>query len=160
MSITLGIDPGLQGALCWMDERGEVIQLEDIPVLLEGKKKSIDAFAMAELLRNHKPTHAVIELVGARPTDSRVGAFTFGRNTGALEALIMAQGIPMMRVSPIVWRRFAGLPAGIGKEASIAAALRLHPSARSMLEGKQARHDRGDAVLIASWYRQNRLHPR
>ena len=153
--ITLGIDPGLQGALCWMDERGEVIQLEDIPVLIEGKKKSIDAFAVSELLRNHTPTAAVIELVGARPTDSKVGAFTFGRNTGALEALIMAQGIPMMRVSPITWRRYAGLAAGIGKEASIAAALRLHPSCRPMLDGKQARHDRGDAVLIAGWYTAN-----
>ena len=51
--MTLGIDPGLQGALCWMDERGEVIQLVDIPVLAEGKKKSIDAFAVSELSLIH-----------------------------------------------------------------------------------------------------------
>ena len=153
--MTLGIDPGLQGALCWMDEHGEVIQLEDIPVLIEGKKKSIDALAVTGLLMRNKPTAAVIEAVHARPTDSKVGAFTFGRNTGALEALIMGAGIPLMRVSPITWRRYAGLPAGIGKEASIGAALRLHPSCRPMLEGKQARHDRGDAVLIAGWYTAN-----
>ena len=151
--MTLGIDPGLSGALCWMDGNGEVIQLEDIPVLLEGKKKSIDALAVAGLLMRNKPTHAVIEAVHARPTDSKVGAFTFGRNTGALEALVMGAGIPLTRVSPITWRRFAGLGAGVGKEASIAAALRLHPSARPMLEGKQARHDRAEAALIAGWYR-------
>ena len=156
MMTILGIDPGLSGALCWMNGAGDVIQLEDIPVFNDGKgKKSIDALALTTLLIDKRPTHAVIEAVHARPTDSKTGAFTFGRNTGALEALVMGAGIPLMRVSPITWRRFAGLMAGVGKEASLAAALRLHPSCRPMLEGKQARHDRAEAVLMAGWYLAN-----
>ena len=151
--LTLGIDPGLAGALCWMDGAGNVLQLVDTPILDEGaRKKSIDAVTLAGLLTAHMPTHAVIEAVHARPTDSKVGAFSFGRNTGALEALVMGAGIPLTRVSPITWRRYAGLAPGVGKDASIGAALRLHPTARPMLEGKQARHDRGDAVLIAGWF--------
>jgi len=156
MMTILGIDPGLSGALAWMNSSGEVMQLEDIPVFNEGKrKKAVDALALTALLIDRRPTHAVIEAVHARPTDSKTGAFTFGRNTGALEALVMSAGIPLMRVSPIVWRRFAGLAAGVGKDASLAAELRLHPSCRPMLEGKQARHDRAEAVLMAGWYLAN-----
>jgi len=150
--LIVGIDPGLMGALAWLDDAGNVLGVADLPVLVEGKKKSIDAPELARLLIRHgQPHRAFIEMVGARPTDSRTGAFTFGRNLGAIEALVMAANIPMMRVSPITWRKAAGLVAGVGKEASLAAALRLHPSARPHLEGKLARHDRGDAILIASW---------
>ena len=151
--VCLGIDPGLMGALCWMDaSTSAVLHIADLPVTVEGKKKSIDAVAFMALLKRHpRPCRAVVELVGSRPTDSRPGAFTFGRNLGAIEALIQAHEIPLQRVAPLTWRKAAGLVAGVGKEASLAAALRLHPSARPFLEGKQARHDRGDAVLIASW---------
>ena len=154
--LILGIDPGLQGALAWMDAGGTVLQLEDIPVLSEGKgKKAIDALGITAMLTARRPTHAVIEAVHARPTDSKTGAFTFGRNTGALEALVMGAGIPLQRVAPVTWRRCAGLAPGADKLASLAAAMRLHPSCRPMLEGKQARHDRAEAVLNAGWYAVN-----
>lgn len=148
----IGIDPGLSGAIALMyADTGEVIALDDLPILIEGKKKIIDAALLAALIARHEPSAAIVEIVSARPTDSRPSAFTFGRNIGAIEAVIMAAGIPMVRVAPVTWRKAAGLPTGAGKDASIAAALRLHPSARRFLTGKQARHDRGDAVLIASW---------
>jgi len=44
---------------------------------------------------------------------------------------------------------FEAAPAGV-HTARLAAALRLHRSARPFLEGNLARHDRGDAILIAS----------
>lgn len=148
----LGIDPGLHGALAWVATDGAVLDLADLPLLDEGpRRKSIDAVRLAALIRRHEVAHAVIENVHARPTDSKVGAFTFGRNLGALEAVILAAGLPLSRVPPITWRRWAGLSAGASKDASIAAALRLMPSSRRWLEGKQARHDRADAVLIAAW---------
>jgi hypothetical protein len=144
----LGIDPGIHGALAWITGDG-VIDVADIPLLDEGpRKKSIDAVALSRLIRRHEAHAAIIEAVHARPTDSRVSAFTFGRNLGALEAIIMAAGLPLHRVAPITWRRWAGLAPGAPKEASIAAALRLAPSARPFLD----RHDRADAVLIGLWF--------
>jgi crossover junction endodeoxyribonuclease RuvC len=144
----LGIDPGLAGALAWMTEDGEIVEVADLPILDEGpRRKSIDAAALADLLASRPASRAVIEAVHARPTDSKVSAFTFGRNLGALEAIVMASGAPLARVAPIAWRRAAGLAAGVGKDASIAAALRLVPSARPFIK----RHDQADAVLIAWW---------
>jgi len=158
--LIVGIDPGLMGAMCWMDANtGEVLDVADLPIHLEGKRKSIDAVGFMELISTHPtPRLVVVELVGARPTDSKTGAHTFGRNVGAIEALVLAAHLPMTRVAPVPWRRAAGLPAGAEKNASLAAALRLHPSARPHLEGKLARHDRGDAVLIASWGLSNVRH--
>jgi crossover junction endodeoxyribonuclease RuvC len=148
----LGIDPGLCGALAWLRASGEVIDVADLPILDGGpRRKSIDAVQLAALLKRHRIARAAVEAVHARPTDSKVGAFTFGRNLGALEAVVLASGIPLDRVHPITWRRLAGLSAGVSKEASIAAALRLCPSARPFLDGKAARHDRADAILIALW---------
>ncbi|TXF13706.1 hypothetical protein [Pelomicrobium methylotrophicum] len=152
--IFLGIDPGLHGALAWIADTGEVIDVADVPLLDEGpRKKSIDAAALLALVKRHEAHMAVIETVHARPTDSKVAAFTFGRNLGALEAIIMAAGLPLHRVAPITWRRWAGLAPGAPKEASIAVALRLAPSARPFL----SRHDRADAVLIALFFNHRRL---
>jgi Holliday junction resolvasome RuvABC endonuclease subunit len=144
--LTLGIDPGLHGALAWAKD-GRILAVEDVPVLVEGRQKAIDAAWLAALLRGNKPDQAVIEQVGARPTDAKASAFAFGRITGALEALVMAEGIPLHRVAPVTWRRWAGLAPGAEKNASITAALRLCPSARPFL----TRHDRADAVLMALW---------
>lgn len=151
MTVTLGIDPGLAGALAWLAADGEVIDVADVPILDEGqRRKSIDAVALAALIRRHEAGRAIIEAVHARPTDSKVAAFTFGRNVGALEAVIMASGLPLRRVPPIVWRRWSGLAPGAPKEASIAAALRVCPSARPFLTAK-GHHNRADAILMAGW---------
>lgn len=144
--LTLGIDPGLHGALAWTKD-GRILKVEDVPMLCEGRQKTVDAAALADLLRKLKPDQAVIERVGARPTDAKASAFAFGRITGALEAVVMAEGIALHRVAPVTWRRWAGLPAGAEKNASIAACLRLCPSARPFL----TRHDRADAVLMSLW---------
>lgn len=144
--IVLGIDPGLHGALAWVED-GRVRHVEDAPVLVEGRQKAIDAARLAASIASHRADHAVIERVGARPTDAKASAFAFGRITGALEAIVMAAGLPLERVAPITWRRWAGLPAGAAKDASIAACLRLCPSARPYL----TRHDRADAILMALW---------
>lgn len=146
--IALGIDPGLSGALAWVTDKGEVLDVADIPLLDEGPRhKSIDAVRLSALARRHEAHAAIIEAVHARPTDSKVAAFTFGRNLGALEAIIMAAGLPLHRVPPILWRRWAGLAPGAPKDASIAAALRIAPTARPFLN----RHDRADAVLIGAY---------
>ncbi|QIK38108.1 hypothetical protein GWK36_09040 [Caldichromatium japonicum] len=144
----LGIDPGLAGALAWIGEDGAVLDVADMPILDEGpRKKAIDAAALSALVTRHPVRRAVIELVHARPTDSKVSAFSFGRNVGAIEAVVLAAGLPLARVHPVTWRRFAGLASGAPKEASIAACLRLCPSARPHL----TRHDRADAVLMGLW---------
>ncbi|MEO1767812.1 hypothetical protein [Thiobacter aerophilum] len=144
----LGIDPGLNGALAWLTPDGEVIDVADIPILDEGPhRRLIDAVALSALARRHRVRRAVIEAVAARPTDGKVAAFSFGRNVGALEAIITASGLPLFRVAPITWRRWAGIPANAPKNASLAAACRLCPEAREFL----TRHDRADAVLIGLW---------
>jgi crossover junction endodeoxyribonuclease RuvC len=149
--VTLGIDPGLSGALAWVED-GRVMDIADLPILNEGpRRKSIDPVELSALLKRYHVSRAVIEAVHARPTDGKAAAFTFGRNFGVLEAVVMAHGVPLIRVPPVTWRRWAGLPPAAPKEASIAAAMRLAPSARHCL----TRHDRADAVLMALWGAQH-----
>lgn len=145
---TLGINPGLNGALAWMTEDGEIVEVADLPILTEApRRKSIDVMALVELLARRPISRAVIEAVHARPANSNVSDFAFGRILGAIEALVMASGTPLMRVVPIAWRKSACLAAGVGTDSIIGAATYLVPSSRPFIQ----RHDHASAVLIAWW---------
>ena len=156
--VVIGIDPGLSGALALVEVRGLVLDVQDMPTLASGVKarRMIDAIALRDLLAQYAaafgPRHrlACIEQVSAQPTDGRTGAFGFGRSLGAIEAVALCTGLPLLRVLPAAWKRDAGIAAGAGKDASIEAALRLHPSVRPWLTRKKD-HGRADAVLIAAW---------
>lgn len=160
-SVVLGIDPGITGALALIGAGGAVVDVQDMPTLASGVKarRMIDAIALRDLLARYaiayhpRPLLACIEQVSAQPTDGRAGAFSFGRSLGTIEAVTLCAGLPLLRVQPAAWKRFAGIAAGAGKEASIEAALRLHPSARPWLTRRQD-HGRADAILIAAWAAQ------
>lgn len=67
--VTMGIDPGLAGALAWVAEDGEVIDVADVPLLDEGpRKKSIDAVALSRLIRRHEA-----HMAGARQAHGQQG---------------------------------------------------------------------------------------
>lgn len=158
-SVVLGIDPGITGALALIGAGGIVVDVQDMPTLASGVKarRMVDAIALRDLLLQYATARgnqiACIEQVSAQPTDGRAGAFSFGRSLGTIEAVTLCAGLPLLRVQPAAWKRFAGIAAGAGKEASIEAALRLHPSARPWLTRRQD-HGRADAILIAAWAAQ------
>jgi hypothetical protein len=48
--LTLGCDPGVAGALASIDDKRELLSVEDLPVISDGATKWIDASALLQRL--------------------------------------------------------------------------------------------------------------
>lgn len=158
-AVYLGIDPGLNGALCvlYINPAGELdgLRIEDIPTMdvpspsrKSGVKRVINEAALAHLIKSIGPVRAAfIELVGSRPNQSAQSTFTFGYSTGVLRGLLAANGIPVHQLTPKSWKGFYKIPSGAPKSVSIGLASRLFPAFASYFA--RAKDDgRAEAALI------------
>ncbi len=115
MTIILGIDPGLDGAVAILTTTGELLSITDMPTLHgEGAKnrRSVNPILLAEIIGKSNAIHAYCELTGPRPTDGSVGAFGFGRSKGQIEGVCAALSLPITFIAPVAWKRHAEIPAG------------------------------------------------
>ena len=140
--ITIGIDPGANGGIAWIDYNGKAC-VEKIPDTLQDlwellcditsyPKSSIDG-------RSYK---AYIEQVASSPQMGVVSAFSFGRGYGNLEMALTAVGIPFERVRPQVWQKALGCMTKGDKNVSKRKAQELFPD-------RKITHATADALLIA-----------
>jgi len=145
----LGIDPGNSGALALISSTGEYLDGADMPCVADGTKgrQTVNAVLLAALIRGWAPTCAYCEFVGARPTDAKVAAFSFGRCRGAIEGALGALRIPVTMLTVPTWRRAVGLPPGATKEMARGEAIRRWPAHAAMFA--RVRDDgRAEAALI------------
>jgi hypothetical protein len=76
----IGIDPGVHGAIAVLDERGDLLEVVDMPSTPEANGRSAtNAPLLAGILARTHARIAFCEFVGARPTDAKVAAFAFCR---------------------------------------------------------------------------------
>src|SRR5580658_5344685 len=122
----VGTDPGVSGALALMDDDGRLLGVEDMPVLEDGVKgrRTVNAILLASILKRWAPRHLFVELIGPRPTDAKVAAFSFGRCRGAIEGVCGALALPVTMLAVPTWRRAVGLPTGATKDQSRGEAIR------------------------------------
>jgi crossover junction endodeoxyribonuclease RuvC len=150
--ITVGIDPGLRGAVALVDHNGQLIDAWDLPVI--GKHITAAELASYEGWRSEPHRyHAVIEQVASRPGQSSVATFTFGHGVGTIEATFAVLGVPLTRVTPATWKKHYGL--GKDKNDSRRKATELWPT-RSALFARAKDDGRAEAALIALWYVQTK----
>lgn len=154
----IGIDPGLTGAIAFIDSRGCVV-VEDIPTVeLPGNgmvKRKVDGLALARLVRNHCPAaesatvvcEAVRAMGGQNNAVQTQGSLM--RTLGAIEAVFEVLRFPWQIVEPQTWKRFYGL--GADKAASMNTARTLYPTAPLKLA---KHHNRAEALLIAHYGRE------
>lgn len=153
MKLTIGIDPGLHGAVAVLDEEGVLIALSDFQIIEQGSLKWIDGnWFQTWLIQNVRgqPAHCVIEKVSAMPSQGVSSSFQFGVGFGSLLGVIQARHIPLTLVSSAMWKRDLGLHGKHqdGKKQALSRARLLWPTAELHL----AKHDgRAEALLIASW---------
>lgn len=155
MSLVLGIDPGLSGALALYDPEGGLLDVLDVPVIersmAKGRvKRSVDPYEAARLIDSWAPDIGlvVIERVGIRPGEGAVGAFSFGDGFGLLKGICYAHFFRVELVTPQVWRRSMGVKGD--KDESRARASQLLP--RSAGYWNLKKHDgRAEAALIAMY---------
>jgi hypothetical protein len=82
MTLHLGIDIGVQGAIAIVDQSGALLEIHDMPVLQDGPKgrRAINAPLLAQIVFASHADRAFVEHVSARPGEGAVGAFAFGRS--------------------------------------------------------------------------------
>lgn len=151
--IVAGIDPGLSGAVAFLDAAsGSVIDIADMPTLMLSRggkaKRELDAHALARLIGESVPGHAFIEQVGAMPGQGVSSVFSFGKSYGVVIGILAALGVPMTFVAPAVWKKALGVPAV--KDGARARASQLMPSVAS--QWPLVKHDgRAEAALIGHY---------
>lgn len=149
MTIACGIDPGISGAVAFLGDDPADALVIDMPTLMTTTgRRQVDAAALADLLREHGPALTLVERVSARPGEGAVGAFSFGHTLGSIVGVLGALGLPYSLVTPVSWKRAAGLPAHAPKEASISACVCLLPHTREHMTMVK-HHGRAEALLIA-----------
>lgn len=155
LRLTIGIDPGLSGALAVLAD-GEALEVHDMPTRKVGDWNEVDAARLTAMLRGIRGGHvgayvsACIEKVGARPGDGGTSAFRFGETYGRICGVLESLGIGYDRVVPHSWKRHYALT-GCDKDASRQLALKRFPRMADRLARKKD-DGRAEALLIALWF--------
>lgn len=145
----IGIDPGSSGAFVVLDATNQPIEWGFMPTLKLAKALRVNAPALAAMLRPFAGRAiARVELVGAMPGQGVSSMFSFGHATGVIYGVLGALEIEVSSVTPVVWKKAAGLPAGSDKEASRARGIHLWPAWRD-LDPKAKGQALAEAAMIA-----------
>jgi crossover junction endodeoxyribonuclease RuvC len=138
--ITIGIDPGANGAIAWIDERGKSC-VEKMPDTLQDLWELVVSISL-NAGTGGLGVRAYLEAVSSSPQMGVVSSFSFGRGYGNLEMALTAARIPFERVRPQVWQKAMGCMTKGDKNISKAKAQELFPD-------KKIIHATADALLIA-----------
>jgi crossover junction endodeoxyribonuclease RuvC len=151
--IIAGIDPGLSGAVAFLDATtGTVLDIADMPTLALARggksKRELDAHSLARLIGDRPIGHAFVEAVGAMPGQGVSSVFSFGKSFGVVIGVLAALEVPMTFVAPATWKRALGVPAA--KDGARARASQLLPAAAH--HWTRVRDDgRAEAALIGHY---------
>jgi Holliday junction resolvasome RuvABC endonuclease subunit len=153
-----GIDPGMTGAVALIDDSGQLLNIQDTPILLvkasTGNRTQFLESQMALLLRNitfHGDVRTCIENVHSMPKQGVRSVFSLGLGFGIWIGITAALHLSLERTEPAVWKKCMGLRSGADKAASVVLALRLFPTADLKLK---KHHGRAEALLIAEFLRR------
>ena len=140
--ITIGIDPGANGGIAWIDYNGKAC-VEKMPDSLQDLWDLIcDVTSYPKSSIDGRSYRAYLEAVSSSPQMGVVSAFSFGRGYGNLEMALTAAGIPFERVRPQVWQKALGCMTKGDKNVSKRKAQELFPD-------RKVTHATADALLIA-----------
>ncbi len=157
MTLTIGIDPGLRGAIAVLSPAGEIERLEDLPICRDRKLGWVDGGALQSFLIDAcagRPARAFVERVSAWPGQGVVSSFTFGSVLGSILSIVQARQLPIELLPPTAWKRALNLPAD--KKAALDMARLLFPTA-DLLVNRAELDGRAEALLIAHVGRRRAL---
>lgn len=138
----LGVDPGVSGAYALLSAGG-VATVDDLPVV----GNQINAGEWKRILAQLTPDTAVVEKVHSMPGQGVASTFRFGMACGLIQGVLLGAGVPVIDVTPNVWKKYFGL--NNDGERSRALACRRFPSLAGLARKKD--HNRAEALLIALW---------
>lgn len=142
--ITIGIDPGANGGIAWIDYNGKPC-VEKMPDSLQDLWELIcDITNYPRSTVDGRSYKAYIEQVHSSPQMGVKSAFTFGNGFGHLEMALTAAGIPFERVRPQVWQKALGCMTKGDKNITKRKAQELFPDIK-------VTHSIADSLLIAHY---------
>jgi hypothetical protein len=172
MKTYIGIDIGKKGAICVLSSDLSV-EFNKIPLI----KDQIDYAFLFDMIQNMQskcitssgmnPT-VVFEKLGVIFGSSKTTAFSMGYQSGAVEMMCIALGLPYVKVNAKDWQKemFQGVPeiTKTGKTSrdtkamALIAAKRLYPKTNLVFSGSKKEHDGlVDALLIAGYAQRKNL---
>ncbi len=157
--LIIGIDPGISGAICFM-EKGKIIDVIDMPSMADGKKnkKQVNGsqlFNEISSYTKHKSIEdikVIIEHVSAMPGQGVTSMFNFGQSFGILKGVCSAMNLSMHFVRPVKWKKHFNL-INSSKDASRTKAIEIFPYFSVNLSKKKDAN-KADAILIASYFEE------
>ena len=151
-----GFDPGAGGGLALLTDGGDLLAVDDMPVVEIRGRKRVAAAELARRVGEWAPRLAVIEQTGAMPKQGVSSTYAFGYASGLIEGVCAGMGIPVVFALPAVWKR--ALKVTADKGACRLMAQRLWPTHAASFAW--VRDDgRAEAALVgfygrAQWQRQ------
>ena len=157
--LIIGIDPGISGSICFLDN-GKILDVIEMPIMTDGKKnkKQVNGSQVYnEVIKRIKQfeknqIRVVIEHVSAMPGQGVTSMFNFGQSFGILKGICTAMQLPMYFVRPAKWKKYFNL-LNSEKDASRTRAIEIFPYFSSQLSRKKD-SNKADAILIASFYHE------
>ena len=155
--LIIGIDPGINGAICLFKD-GKIVDVFEMPKMAVGKKNKSQVNAsqifneIQKAVEGEDKTNviAVIEQVSAMPGQGVTSMFNFGQSFGILKGICSAMQLPMFFVRPAKWKKYFNL-INSQKDASRTRAIEIFPYFSTQLSKKKD-SNKADAILIASFY--------
>ena len=143
----IGIDPGANGAICAIDDKGAILASEvfDPDVLV----------STVRFLCENGQASCVLEKVGAMPGQGVVSMFRFGENYGYIQGVLRCFCVPYELVTPGKWKKEFSVTGD--KNTSIMVCKRLFPGAvLKRTEKCKKDHDGlAEALLMAEYARRH-----
>ena len=159
--IIIGIDPGVSGAICILNN-GKITEVYEMPTMIDGKKNKkqvngaeITNIFQKELISN-KDAKVVIEHVSAMPGQGVTSMFNFGQSFGVLKGICAALKLPVYFVRPVKWKKHFNL-IRTNKDASRTKVIEIFPYISSKIPKKKDAN-KADAILIAAYFNQAEKH--
>lgn len=151
---TIGVDPGLNGAIAIVRDGIQLIDLMDMPTVSNGRgtkvSRSVDGAAIASFLSEFIGQHpmdyigVVVEKTASMPGQGLASTYSMGHSRGIVEGVVQAKRLPLHLVAPAAWKRVMGLTSD--KELVRGEMLRQFPSAPIT---RKKDHDRAEAIALA-----------
>jgi crossover junction endodeoxyribonuclease RuvC len=152
----LGVDCGLGGGIALIDHDGQLLIVEDMPVVARGTKAKleVDGANLAFLLRPYASDIkvAAIERPTAMSGQGVSSSFNFGYSVGALVGVVQALAIPVLLPSPSTWKRSMQLPAD--KDVVRGEAIRKWPAHADLFRRKRD-DGRAESAFLAEFARRS-----
>ena len=157
--LIIGIDPGISGSICFLED-GIIKDVLEMPTMTEGKKnkKQVNGSQIYNEIffriktSEKKNIKVVIEQVSAMPGQGVTSMFNFGQSFGILKGICSAMQLPIYFVRPAKWKKYFNLINSV-KDASRTRAIEIFPYFSSNLSKKKD-SNKADAILLASYFHE------